>query len=295
MKILIAGYGSIGQKHYRILSKIKREKKIAFFSSQKKLKISHLKTYNQIISFNPDYIVVALRTSEHYGFVKFLEKKFKNKKILIEKPIFDKSYSIKLKNNYYFVGYNLRFHPIINFIKKKKFKPIYVKVNCYSYLPNWRKNIPYYLSNSADKKGGGVLLELSHEIDYLTWIFGDFEILFSLSKKISNLKIKSDDILILCLKSKKLGFILNLNINFFSRIEKREIQIDTKKDSYKFDLIKNSINYYDGKKSKKIKQRKFRLDKTYHIQHQSILSKNNKRICSTKEALKTLKFLEKIR
>ena len=53
-----------------------------------------------------------------------------------------------------------------------------MKVNCYSYLPNWRKNIPYYLSNSADKKGGGVLLELSHEIDYLTWIFGDFEILF---------------------------------------------------------------------------------------------------------------------
>ena len=83
MKILIAGYGSIGQKHYRILSKIKREKKIAFFSSQKKLKISHLKTYNQIISFNPDYIVVALRTSEHYGFVKFLKKNLKIKKFLL--------------------------------------------------------------------------------------------------------------------------------------------------------------------------------------------------------------------
>ena len=82
MKILIAGYGSIGQKHYRILSKIKEKKNCIFFKS-KKLKISHLKTYNQIISFNPDYIVVALRTSEHYGFVKFLEKKFKNKKFLL--------------------------------------------------------------------------------------------------------------------------------------------------------------------------------------------------------------------
>jgi len=114
MKILIAGHGSIGQKHYKILSKIKREKKIVFFSSQKKIKTTNLQTFNQIISYDPDYIVVALRTAQHYKFVKFLEKKFKNKKILIEKPIFDKPYSIDLKKNFYFVGYNLRFHPIIN-------------------------------------------------------------------------------------------------------------------------------------------------------------------------------------
>ena len=48
-------------------------------------------------------------------------------------------------------------------------------VLCGSYLPSWRKNIIYNKSYSSDKKkGGGVLLDLSHEIDYITWILGSF-------------------------------------------------------------------------------------------------------------------------
>ena len=68
--------------------------------------------------------------------------------------------------------------------------------------------------------GGGVKLELSHEIDYLLWIFGNFSTLFSLNKKISNLKMNCDDIYFNWFIKKKT--LINLNLNFFSREEKEK-------------------------------------------------------------------------
>ena len=44
---------------------------------------------------------------------------------------------------------------------------------CNSFLPNWRSNRDYRKSSSLKKvEGGGVLLELSHEIDYIRNLFG---------------------------------------------------------------------------------------------------------------------------
>ena len=44
-------------------------------------------------------------------------------------------------------------------------------------------------SSSKNQYGGGVLNDLSHEIDYILWLFGNFKIGYSYLSKISNLKI----------------------------------------------------------------------------------------------------------
>ena len=41
-----------------------------------------------------------------------------------------------------------------------------------SFLPNWRKKNYQYSVSAQKKLGGGALLELSHELDYINWIFG---------------------------------------------------------------------------------------------------------------------------
>ena len=73
-----------------------------------------------------------------------------------------------------------------------------LSVNIYagSYLPQWRKNSNYIKSYSAFKnKGGGVELDLSHEIDYVTWLFGKFKIsvflIFSIVSKFNVSELKS--------------------------------------------------------------------------------------------------------
>ena len=84
---------------------------------------------NQILEtviYNPDYILVCSETYKHYQHIKLIENNFKNKIILVEKPLFHKFINFNFKNNRYFVGYNLRFHPVVKFLKDKiKFKNIF--------------------------------------------------------------------------------------------------------------------------------------------------------------------------
>ena len=154
-----------------MLKFLKLNCEIAVLTKQKKIPFKIIKDKKEVINYNPDYIIISNNTSNHIEYANFLEKNLKNKIILIEKPISNKYKKIKLKKNKYIVGYNLRFHPLIQFIKKKIIKKQnihFISINVSSYLPEWRKNINYKDSNSAKKKfGGGLLLELSHELDYI--------------------------------------------------------------------------------------------------------------------------------
>ena len=202
-----------------------------------------------------------------------IEKKLKNTKVLIEKPLFDKFYNIRINklNNQYFVGYNLRFHPVIKFLKKKIINKKIFSANIlsHSYLPLWGKK-NYTNSVSASKKlGGGVLLELSHELDYLKWIFKKINILSVFNKKLSNLKINTDDVLNVSGKINKKTFF-NLNVNFFSRIETRSIKIDGKNFSIDANLIKNSIKISNGGKIINKDFSKFSILNSYKEQYLNI-------------------------
>ena len=123
-KILIFGYGSIGRKHGRVLSNLISKCKIIFFTNQKKCKYKSINNLRDARLFNPDYIILSKPTSDHENFAKIIEKNFSRKKVLIEKPAYFKSDKFRLKKNFYFVGYNLRFSPVLkkikNLILKKK-------------------------------------------------------------------------------------------------------------------------------------------------------------------------------
>ena len=63
LKVLIIGYGSIGQKHGKILKKFGC--KIVVFSKQKKVPFKVIRYKKEIIKYNPDYIVISNSTSNH--------------------------------------------------------------------------------------------------------------------------------------------------------------------------------------------------------------------------------------
>jgi len=294
-KILIFGYGSIGRKHGRVLSNLISKCKIIFFTNQKKCKYKSINNLRDARLFNPDYIILSKPTSDHENFAKIIEKNFSRKKVLIEKPAYFKSDKFRLKKNFYFVGYNLRFSPVLkkikNLILKKKI--IDINVACSSYLPRWRKNIEYSKSSSAKKKYfGGVLFDLSHEIDYLNWIFGDLKIHHFQYKKISNLRIETKDSLIIIGSIKNKQVLINLN--FFSKIQKREIIINTEDFSIIGNILKNELEIFYEKKSKKIRFKKIK-DETYIKMHKEILNQRKKKsVCKLENALQTVKIIKKI-
>jgi len=296
--VLIIGYGSIGKVHAKVLSELKFIKKIYILTSQRITKYSTISKISQIKEINPFYIVMANETSLHYEQFLYLNKNFANIKILIEKPIFHKYYKLNTSiNNQVYVGYNLRFHPIILFLKKllQNKKILSVNIFCGSYLPNWRKNRNYEDTSSAKKiKGGGVLLDLSHEMDYVLLLFGKINNFFAINKKISKLKIDSDDFLnFIGITQTKVQ--INLSLNYFSLINRRKIIIDCDNMHIIVDLINNKINYY---KNKKIISKKFnKLNKyyTYKKMHYDYLMNKTNNLCSINEALLTMKLIEKIK
>lgn len=114
---LIIGFGSIGKQQYKVLKMLKIFKKIYIYSKHNR-KSNFISRFNKIVDTNPDLIVICSETSQHFKQLKFIEKKFKNKIILVEKPLFSKFKNLKIKNNKVFVGYNLRYDPILQYTKK---------------------------------------------------------------------------------------------------------------------------------------------------------------------------------
>ena len=288
---LVIGYGSIGKKHYRAMKKLNFFKKIYILSEYFNGE-NVIKSIKEIKKINPDFIIICSETYKHYFQLKYLDQILKNKIILIEKPIFSKFKNLKIKNNKVFVGYNLRYHPIILYLKsflKNKFI-LTVNVTCNSYLPNWRQRNYKQIYSSIKNKGGGVHLDLSHEIDYSNLIFEKFKKKNIILKKLSNLRINSYDYFNLTGYSKFVKLI-NINLNYFSQKNRRNIEIIMNNQLIDADLIKNKINFYSNNMQKEKKFKKISLQKTLELQLLDILKSKPKYACSYNEGLKVLKTL----
>jgi len=113
-------------------------------------------------------------TCNHYNSFMELNESGYSGKLLIEKPVFLEPCPIPQSGfEKVFVAYNLRFHPVIQklheFVKGKEVYSIQAYVG--QYLPDWRPGTDYSKCYSASKaQGGGVLRDLSHELDYINWI-----------------------------------------------------------------------------------------------------------------------------
>jgi len=295
-KALIIGFGSMGQKHSRYLSNLIGKENIFVLTSQKDIQFSRIESLNKIDALDPDYIIISSDTSSHFSYLKEIDLRLSKKIVLVEKPLFSTYENFYPSNNTYLVGYNLRFHPLIDLIKKeiKQEKVISFDISCNSFLPNWRKNIHYAKSSSASvDSGGGVLLDLSHELDYLKYIFGDVQHLFSKNLKLSNLEIDTDDYLIFIGQTKDKA-LFTINLSYFSKREVREITIETEKRTIFLDLIDcKMISFFADKDPEEVKK-EFSISNTYIQQHQDILKGDFSKVCSYAEGLEVMSLIDKI-
>jgi len=295
-KALIIGFGSIGRKHAQILSKLLGKNNVYILTKQDEVEFNSFNSFDKINSLDPDYIVVASETSLHLKHILNLEKICRKKVVLIEKPLFDKQKKENLSNNHYLVAYNLRFHPLINLLKEKidQEQVISAKAVCHSFLPRWRKNIKYQESASAlTSRGGGVLLDLSHEIDYMQYIFGTLSVSYSINKKVSNLEIDTDDYLLICGELNK-GGLFNIETSYFSKNNRRKVFIETPSISIELDIINSQMKIFEDNAEEIISETKYNLEDTYIDQHKAILSGDFSKTCTLFEGLRTMEIITEI-
>jgi len=253
MKILIVGLGSIATKHIIAIRKLILNPEI--YALRSNLEANKVEGIINIFDLNDetlefDFALISNPTQNHEEYIEKLSKK--NIDLFIEKPpvssllnIHELARKINEKNIKTYVACNLRFHPCLVFLKKQletKENCVINEVNIYcgSYLPEWRPNQDFRKNYSANPEmGGGVHLDLFHEIDYSHWLFGKPENMHCVKRNVSSLNIEAIDSANYILEYPR--YNINIVLNYFRRDSKRSIEILFEDDTWTIDLLKNSI------------------------------------------------------
>lgn len=289
MNALVIGYGSIGKRHVEVLKKLGLTVSVI---SRRKLDIESYTTVTDALQNERfDYIVIANETVKHAETLnRILTANFKGK-ILVEKPLFMQVEYINNNVENVYVAYNLRYHPLLSELKKLLNNETVISVNSYvgQYLPTWRPNTDYTKSYSAFREqGGGVLRDLSHELDYLMHLFDEWTQLVATCSKISDLEIQSEDSVHVTYSTNNNAKII-VELNYLDRIIQRYLIVQTNKKTIKLDFINNTINC----NGEIIQLESVNRNYTYEQQHVDILNQAQQ-CCTFSEGLKVMKMIEKI-
>lgn len=194
-----------------------------------------------------DVVFVTNPTSMHYETVeRFVDH---TKSFFIEKPVFDSTtvnehIFKKVENIPSYVACPLRYNPVLQYVKQhiKSDDVICARALSSSYLPDWRPGQDYRKTYSAHKDlGGGVSIDLIHEWDYLTWLFGMPTECKQMINKVSDLEIDSDDLAIYIGKNDKTTF--ELHLDYFGKPTQRTLDLLTTDDTIHCDLIAGTVTY----------------------------------------------------
>lgn len=267
MKIAVIGYGSVGKRHVQNLLS-NPYTKIIICTKQKitnpyPKKITIVNSISDCLKQNPDIGLIANVSGFHIPTAIKLAKAGVD--LFVEKPLSNSLKGvtelvriIRKKKLVTQMGCQFRFHRCIKEIKRlissnQLGKVLSIRVECGSFLPDWHPYEDYRKSYaSRNDLGGGVVLTLIHEIDYLYWYFGKVSEVFSVTGKYSDLEISADDLSVGIIKFEN-GVIAEIHLDYFQKPEFRSCKVIGTKGVAYWDSDTNIVKLYDYKKNKWIK------------------------------------------
>ena len=261
MKFLIAGLGSIGRRHFRNLITL-GEKDIVLLRS-------HLATlpddelagypvetdlYEALKKHNPDAVIIANPTALHMDIA--IPAAEAGCHILLEKPV---SHSLdrldelqkaaKRSGSRILVGFQFRHHPTLN--KARDLiqagalgQVLTVHAHWGEYLPNWHPWEDYRQSYAARTDlGGGVIVTLIHPLDYLRFIVGEIQALWSFNGHLSSLEIPVEDVAEIGLKFAN-GVVGGAHVNYVQRPPVHRMEIVGTNGTLRWDNADGVLHFY---------------------------------------------------
>lgn len=265
-KLAVIGLGSISERHRRNLKELfPGSKVIAMSSSGRKLESNPVNAdliadnIDALINESPRLVIDASPATFHYCYTKKIIES--GIPCLTEKPLSTKvsecddliASCLKFDSKIS-VAYCLRFLPSTSIVKeileKGELGEIYsVQVSVGQHLSQWRNKDYRQSVSSKISLGGGVLLELSHELDLLHYLLGDIELVSSIlsSSKQLGLEVEDSADLMLFSKYNKKRLPVSLHMDFLQLKPQRCYSFITEKGRLEFDVISNYIRLFDGK------------------------------------------------
>lgn len=220
MKSIIIGGGSIGKRHSKNLNELGIDTRI--------VDVDEIENIDNILSEN-NFDIGLVCSPNIYHIEHCIKLASANIPIFCEKPFYSSEEGLPSlleiinKNNLTtMVGCNLRFN--------SKIKPInpeikYINVYFGYDLKKWRPNSNHLESYSANKHlGGGVLLDVIHEIDYLYHKFGNIRNISYIKNKLTNITNDTEDLVVGRIEFDS-GTIADFTLNYLSENYQRYYDI----------------------------------------------------------------------
>jgi len=249
MKFLVIGYGSIGQRHANNIKNLLKEgDSLAVCRQPREEEIKGIKTYFDLkdaLRDKFDVAIIATPTNTHLPIAMQCAKAGLN--LLIEKPLSHNDSKLKdllklAQKKTVMIGCNMRFEPglekVSQWIKEDKIgKIVCANGTVGQWLPDWRPTQDYSKNYSAKRNmGGGVILDLIHELDYFYWLFGMPKSVACIAQKRSSLNIQTEDTADIILDFKN-GMQGNIHLDYIRRVPARNCQIIGEKGTITWDFF----------------------------------------------------------
>lgn len=251
---MILGFGSSGARFVQTIRVWNRCTEILVYSSRPLVSSEFRSTsdFSDVLKFEPDIAIVSGNAASRAEIIAKLPSSLQG--VLIEKPLATSVDAAKelvaelgRVSSTVQIGYNLRFSDSLQAVKEKIIerelgRVFSVRAEAGQFLPSWRPGRDYRSTVSSQAAmGGGVLLELSHEIDYLQWIFGDISWVSAFCGYQSDLDIDVEDTAHLTC-----GFIPDqegkevvgqINLDFVRRDRTRSLTVLCERGSLRWDGV----------------------------------------------------------
>lgn len=256
---LVVGAGSIGRRHISNLKKLRLTKLAACDPHPERLEYVASEFQVECFptievgldKFRPDAVLVCSPPVHHVA--QAIQALRADAHVFIEKPLSDRMDGVEAlqaeaatREATVQVGYNLRFHPAIQKLKElvdagAVGKILWAHVEAGSYLPDWRPWQDYRQSYTARRElGGGILLDGSHEIDYVTWFFGAPREVACMAGHVSELDVNVEDCATVLLRFAD-GSRTDVHLDFIQRSYSRYCSLVGSEGKVQWDLLGNSV------------------------------------------------------
>lgn len=301
MKILVLGCGSIGKRHIRNLLSISAGEITVFDTDKEKLdnvknefSVKIINNLNNALS-EGNYEAAFICTPPNCHVPQALQLLANNIHCFIEKPLSHDLNDIGIlmdlagkKQRITLIGYMLRFSPLLKKIKEIICEGaigniLSLRASFGYYLPYWRPFQDYKIGYGAKKEqGGGIVLDASHEIDYVRYIAGEINEVFAVCRKVSSLDIDTEDLAEITILHKN-GICSQIHLDYLKSKYKRECEIIGSKGMLLWDIKKRRLERYSMSNNE------------YHVYNEDGINVNDNDIyiAELKHFLNCIKGIEK--
>ena len=279
MKVLMVGLGAIGQRHLRNLASLLGDQVefIAYRTRRLPMVLTDrmevepgadletkygIRSYldlDEALAQKPEVAFICNPSGLHIPAA--LRAARAGCHLFIEKPLSDSleglpelAAVVEKKQLVAYVGYQLRFHPCLKKVKSLLGQGaigriMAVRAEVGEYLPGWHTYEDYRQSYAARKDlGGGTLLSQIHEMDYLYWLFGLPQRIFTLGGHLSRLEVDVEDLSSTLMETFVDGRLIPIHLqqDYVQRPPVRTCQIVGDNGKIHLDLAGLTVRRYDG-------------------------------------------------